>query len=201
MVQGRQRSAKNAWAPSSAVQQACREVPARRQLRSGLRLPGRRSDGCPRAGRPRRRHRSQGIRVRIAAADPASPSHTPTCGGRSLDRWRCRRTAPPARRSRQPRASEAQRSAAERGADGVTEQRVQTRRGEYTGDPASLSLSLFRVAGRCSLRGDDGWLYLIYQRWIELTCFSNKHTHTLRHTHTHTHTQSYATHQKGVWSL
>eukprot|EP00964_Phaeocystis_antarctica_P032208 scaffold18245_cov72-Phaeocystis_antarctica.AAC.5 len=55
-------SAKNAWAPSSAVQQAYREVPARRQLRSGLRLPGRRSDGCPRAGRPRCRHRSQGMR-------------------------------------------------------------------------------------------------------------------------------------------
>jgi hypothetical protein len=78
-------------APSSAVQQAYREAPATRRGGSCevvcLRLPDRRSDGCPRAGRHRRRHRSQGMRVRITAAHPAALSHIPParCGGR----WRC----------------------------------------------------------------------------------------------------------------
>eukprot|EP00964_Phaeocystis_antarctica_P013745 scaffold7545_cov42-Phaeocystis_antarctica.AAC.2 len=46
MVQGKQRSA-NVQAPSSAVQQACRGAPARRQLRSGMGLE---HDGTPPEG-------------------------------------------------------------------------------------------------------------------------------------------------------
>ena len=83
MVQGRQRSAKNAWAPSSAVQQAYREVPARRQLRSGLRHPGRSTKvgrRCPRAG----------------GAPPTSPPLThKVCACESQPRTLQRRLAPP----------------------------------------------------------------------------------------------------------
>ena len=78
--------------------------PVKRRPRSGRHRQGRTSGACRYARRRRRRRHSRGTHARVAAASPAAPPRTPTCVGR----WRCRRTAPRTRRSRQPRASDAQ---------------------------------------------------------------------------------------------